>query len=110
MANLTRHGVCYDLSDTPFVAHWGGYKFHFSSLKHQQKFTEGIDARIDWLNDSLSRRFKYPIHADELAVFQWYMQVESRGFRVSDDAYACTKSDDIHFHVGAATMLRREYE
>lgn len=82
MTNLTRHGVCYNLRESPFFSDWHGYRFVFSSQKHKESFDSKIPVRIPWLNDSLSRRFKMEIDVSSLAVFQLYNQVETRGFRV----------------------------
>lgn len=80
--NLTRHGVCYNLEESPFFSEWYGYTFYFSSAKHKESFDAKLPVRIPWLNDSLSRRFKVRVDVDVLAVFQLYMQVETRGFLV----------------------------
>lgn len=93
MGNLTNGGVCYDLEHSPFMQYRGGYMFFFSSQSHQQKFTEKMRMREDWLSDSLSRRFKIYINARFLADLQLYMQIEKRGFYIknclNDEVYKC---------------------
>lgn len=48
------------------------------------KFNENYIKRIEWLNDSMKRRFHISVELDLLAVLQLYMQVETRGFLVRD--------------------------
>lgn len=79
---LSKYGVAYDLANTPYVVEVMGYVFSFSSAPNMRKFMEGYQKRIDWLNDSLSRRFHVSVSADELALIQWYGMSEGRGFRV----------------------------
>ena len=80
----TKNGIEYDLTRTPYSSTWECYTFFFSSATHLEKFEYRRQARIDWLCDSLSRRFHVEIDASVLAVFQLYMQIETRGFRVWD--------------------------
>ena len=80
----TKNGVEYDLTRTPYSSTWDCYTFFFSSATHLEKFEYRRQSRIDWLCDSLSRRFHVEIDASVLAVFQLYMQIETRGFRVWD--------------------------
>lgn len=84
MAELTRHGVCYDLEGSPYTAECEGFVFHFSSVPHMDKFMRETRKREEWLNDSLSRRFRFRVDASIIAVFQLYHQVETRGFYVVD--------------------------
>lgn len=80
MADLTKSGVCYDLIESPFFADAMGFRFYFSSATHRENFMRKAHVRKEWLNDSLSRRFKYPVDASLLAVLQLYKQIETRGF------------------------------
>lgn len=87
---LTRHGVCYDLTNSPFYSGWRCFRFYFSSLNHKESFDSKLPVRIPWLNDSLSRRFKMNLDVAPVAVFQLYNQVETRGFFVelTDESYS----------------------
>lgn len=82
---LTKYGVCYDLSESPFACSTAHFEYRFSSAKHMQKFADNLQARKDWLNDSLSRRFHVSVEVDILAELQLYMQTETRGFHVTDE-------------------------
>ena len=82
MAELTRAGVCYDLADTPYTAEWRGFTFYFSSYPHRRKFERELCKKLEWVNDSMSRRFHMGIDMSEVAAVHWYRMVETRGFRV----------------------------
>lgn len=83
MSNVTRYGVAYNLAVSPYRYTWGTRTFHFSTAAHMERFKERLNIRREWLNDSLSRRFKVSVKADDLAVLQLYMQTETRGFYVT---------------------------
>lgn len=83
MSNVTRYGVAYNLAASPYRYTWGTRTFHFSTAGHMERFKERLNMRREWLNDSLSRRFKVQVSADDLAVLQLYMQTETRGFYVT---------------------------
>ena len=79
----TRNGIYYNLADSPYVAEWKDYIFSFSSVAHKEKFEQKLGMKIDWLNDSMSRRFHFKILVirERHAVV---MQCESRGFYIFD--------------------------
>lgn len=84
MVQLTSHGVCYDIVNTPFKTEVDGFEFHFSSVYHLDKFLQNIKKQKEWLCDSLSNRFRFQIDAELIALFQLYNRVETRGFYVVD--------------------------
>lgn len=96
----TKNGVVYDLSKTPFIGTYGQYDFAFSSATHLVKFNDKVNIRVPWLNDSFSKRFHVTIDVSILAVIQLYMQVETRGFRIYDNArgrcYLCAENIILH--------------
>lgn len=83
--DVTRYGVAYNLAVSPYRYTWGSRTFHFSTAAHRERFKERLTIRREWLNDSLTRRFKVNVSADDLAVLQLYMQTETRGFYVTTD-------------------------
>lgn len=87
--NLTQYGVCYNLERSPFHSTWNGYVFYFSSIKHKESFDKKVSVRIPWMNDSMTRRFKFSVDVSLIAVFQLYTQVETRGFAVDDSVGGC---------------------
>ena len=70
-SKLTPFGVCYNLACTPFKSQWGKYTFHFSSVKHKESFDSKLQVR--------------EVDVSQIAVFQLYCQVETRGFYVVDE-------------------------
>lgn len=84
MSNVTAYGICYNLDESPYWYRWGEYEFRFSSPSHMRKFVEQITVKRDWLNDSLSRRWKLNVSADVVAVLNLYRQVETRGYLIID--------------------------
>lgn len=83
--DMTRGGVVYDLTRTPFIAHHNDIFFHFSSVTHMNKFLDNVVKREEWLNDSFFRRFKFSIDATLIADIQWYTMCETRGFYITDE-------------------------
>lgn len=80
MAEITKYGVCYDIENSPYDYMWNGILYKFSSVAHRNKFIINIRKKTEWLNDSLSRRFRVSMDVSELAAIQLYQQVETRGF------------------------------
>lgn len=85
---ITKNGVCYDIRNSPFKVEVMGFEFYFSTQLHAVNFSEKWFMKVDWLNDSMHRRFKVNMSLGELALFQLYMQIEKRGFYVKD-VYGC---------------------
>ena len=100
MAKLTKNGVAYDLSDSPYMYKRHGIEFHFSSWKHRIKFIQNVQKREEWLCDSLSRRFHVSFDAKLLACFQLYAMVETRGcFIVFEDGRIVKCLEDLSCQV-----------
>ena len=81
----TKNGVVYNLSASPYKCTWRRLDFFFSSAVHLQKFQDKLETRIEWLNDSMTRRFHFSVEVDYIAVLQLYCQVETRGFLIFDN-------------------------
>lgn len=89
---VSPNGVVYDIHNSPYIVHRNGLIFKFSSARHMDKFMMEVRIREEWLNDSLSRRFKVQVELSILADFQLYQQIERRGFHVEDEegsVYVC---------------------
>lgn len=83
MARLTKRGVCYTLKETPYtLTIENGLKFYFSSQFHLDKFKELYAENRLNLSTSLSARFKFKTHCDEIADVTLYRKIENRGFLV----------------------------
>lgn len=79
---LTKNGVCYDLKESPFTYEWRGIVYFFSSNMHRNHFKRDVVKKEEWLEDSLTRRFKCTVRLPILADIQLYTQIETRGFYV----------------------------
>lgn len=97
---LTKNGICYDLKNSPYFCSVGFYKFFFSSPAHLVKFRRELEANREWLNDSMTRRFKFDMDMELLADFSLYRKIETRGFLIINEstgvAYECPKSIEFH--------------
>ena len=97
---LTKNGICYDLKNSPYFCSVGFYTFFFSSPAHLNKFKEGLEANREWLNDSMTRRFKFNMSLGVLADLSLYRKIETRGFLIINEstgvAYECPESIEFH--------------
>lgn len=82
MSCISPNGVCYDLSRSPYTAQYKDFTFAFSTPRNKRKFEDNVMARVEWLEDSLTRRFHFHVSLPMLAAFQLYDQIEKRGFYV----------------------------
>lgn len=95
-SSLTAHGVCYDIRNSPFTYERHGMTFFFSSHSHRVKFKREVQKREEWLQDSLTRRFKCTMAIPEVADIQLYTMVESRGFYITTaDGAEYTRPESI---------------
>lgn len=85
MQKPTVNGVYYDVSSSPLCTSRNGYRYYFSSQTHFDKFLLKAPIKEEWLNDSMSRRFKFEFQISVIADMQLYMQIETRGFYVVDE-------------------------
>jgi hypothetical protein len=97
---LTKNGICYDLKNSPYFCYTDFFTFFFSSPAHLTKFRRELEANRDWLNDSMTRRFKFNMSLDVLADFSLYRKIETRGFLIINEltgvAYECPESIEFH--------------
>ena len=60
-----------------------------------EKFKSKWLIKVEWLCDSMTRRFKFEVDAKWVAIFQLYCQVETRGFYVVTPKKVLTSKGDI---------------
>jgi YHS domain-containing protein len=84
MSNPTVNGVYYDVKNSPITVDYKGYRYHFSSVTHADKFRTKVKIREEWLTHSFTRRFHFTVDASTISVLQLYMQVETRGFFIQE--------------------------
>ena len=97
---LTKNGICYDLKNSPYFCYTDFFTFFFSSPAHLVKFRRELEANREWLNDSMTRRFKFNMCLDVLADFSLYRKIETRGFLIINEStgvvYECPESIEFH--------------
>lgn len=81
-SGISRYGVVYDLSKSPFRVECAGMVFAFSNIAHAQKFERDVATKQEWLSDSMGRRFHFCVDCSKLAALQLYERIEGRGFMV----------------------------
>ncbi len=86
MPNTTDYGVCYDIANTPYTYTFRDWEFHFTRRENLARFSDELEPQMAWLSDSLSKRWKFAVEADEVAVFDLYKKVERRAFYIVDKA------------------------
>lgn len=86
--SLTKHGICYDLTKSPFtVCMWYGQNviYAFSSEKNKEKFINKLEANREELTNSLYKRFKMELDIPLLCDIRLYDSIENRGFYIEVD-------------------------
>lgn len=92
---LTRYGVAYDLTNTPYQVYvmYDDLKvcYNFSSKLNKQRFINKAGKNRENINSSLSKRFNITIIYDLLCDIKLYSTVEKRGFLIEteSDSYTC---------------------
>lgn len=79
---ISRNGVVYELSVSPYRHTVNGLTFHFSSKLHLDKYKKKLKENRDIINYSLTRRFNLTVDVSQLADIVLYRKVETRGFLV----------------------------
>lgn len=79
---ISRHGVVYDLTISPYRFTVDGLTFVFSSQLHHDKFKQKVKENRDIINYSLSKRFSANVDVSQLADVVLYRKIETRGFLI----------------------------
>ena len=96
--NLTRNGVCHELSKSPysFTEIIDGNKtiFFFSSRLHLNNFIAKRNENYNMIYNYLYKRFKYKVDCRMLADCNLYSKIENRGFYIKykDKEFKCPSS------------------
>ena len=87
MIKLSRNGIAYDLTKTPYV-HTVEYEgnivieYSFSSELYLNKFKDKLEEHRNKINESLSKRFGLVVVNDVLNDIVFYSKTEYRGFYI----------------------------
>lgn len=79
---LTRHGIAYDLSTSPYKIRLKQCELRFSSEKNVERFLKKEKSERDRINASLSKRFGMQFNLDYIAFIDLYRHIENRGFYI----------------------------
>ena len=79
---ITRNGVCYDLTISPYRYTVDGLTYMFSSRPHLDKFKKKLKENRDIINYSFTRRFNVSVNVSQLADVVLYRKIETRGFLI----------------------------
>lgn len=110
---LTRRGVCYNLYKTPYeliidYQNKTSITYKFSSQTNLEKFHERLQNNREKINESLSKRFKFPIKQDIICDLKLYQMVETRGFLI------CNNGDYIecldHIQLDGVEVMKKNLE
>ena len=90
MAQLTRSGVAYNFTQSPYKAciHYSATDsiiYTFSSAMYRDKFTERLERNRERIHLSLTKRFNFKVYNNKLSDLQLYMSIEKRGFLIEDN-------------------------
>jgi hypothetical protein len=82
--SLTRSGVAYNLEESPHrldVPYDSGtITYVFSSDLYRRNFYDRFLENREQINESLTRRFGFPVNNDVLCDVRLYKSIEKRGF------------------------------
>lgn len=93
--------LCADLSNSPYKVTANGYLFAFSRLKNKSKFADRIYDSCDYINNSLSLRWGFPVYEYDLGVLIAYIKLENGGCYIKlPDGSEITKWEEISFRGG----------
>lgn len=81
---VTRNGIYYDLTQSPYKITVDNYTYVFSSDLYLVKFQDQYKAHREEISLKLSVRYKVNIKATALADMVLYQKIEKRGFLVMD--------------------------
>lgn len=96
-AAVSRSGVFYDLSASPWVFERNGIVFWFSTARLHGRFVSLVAEAERKLCASMSARVGCRIDMSAAADVQLYIRTETRGFRVSIDGEVATCPDQVVF-------------
>ena len=96
MIKLSRNGIAYDLSKTPYT-HTIKYRneleviYSFSSRLYVENFKNRLEEHRSKINESLSNRFGLVVVNELLSDIVFYSKTEKRGFYllVNGEEYKC---------------------
>lgn len=80
---LTRNGICRDLSESPYRLTVGSLTYYFSSKLYLEKFKRKREIHRARIREVLTRRYTVEVDLADLSDLVLYGQVETRGYHVT---------------------------
>lgn len=99
---LTRNGIAYDLTLTPYqtIITYGkddSIVYKFSSDGNKERFLKRLEENRNYFNESLSKRFDMDLTLNKLSDLKTYSSVEKRGFLIETEKNTYTCLSNIKF-------------
>lgn len=79
---LTRAGICYDLSESPYKFETESLIFYFSSKLHMNKFIKEYKTAREFIRSEWEKRAGVKVNFDKVSDVCIYRKIETRGYRV----------------------------
>lgn len=79
---MTRNGIVYDLQDSPYNVNTCGITFYFSSESHRSKFENMYVDNLEFMQNSMFKRFKFILDIEPVYALFFYKKIETRGFYI----------------------------
>lgn len=101
---ISRNGIVYDLTVSPYRYNKDGLTFVFSSQLHLDKYKAKLKENRDIINYSLTKRFNFAVNVSPLADIVLYRKIETRGFLIVTNEGKTLCQTNIIFDGGKVTM------
>ena len=99
--NITKYGVAYNFKTSPFVeeVNYNNYCLHFvfSSENNRLRFIKKLKDNRNYIETSLTKRFKFNVTLNILSDLSLYSKVENRGFLIHEKEYSFECLEEITF-------------
>lgn len=92
---MSKRGICYTLSESPYFVQYFDVKLFFSSKAYIEKFNETFEAICERLQYEMLRRFGMVCDMSLIALLKAYKQVEKRGFYITVGGEPVTCQDQL---------------
>lgn len=101
---VTRNGIYYDLSKSPYKVTTNGLTYYFSSDLHMLKFEDRLKDNRTETDLKLTSRFRVAVRFPALADLVLYQKIENRGFLVTNEKGIKLCKENLILSGGTATL------
>ena len=103
---LSRNGICYDFSVSPYRCTVDNIVYVFSSQLHLDKFRDKLEDHRRTVYVSLTKRFGVGVDVSTLADIVLYNKIERRGFLIETEDGILSCREKITFVGNNQIMMR----